>query len=404
MKDLLILTRDHRALIILLVMPLVFIAILGASTGQLITMQNESALLRIVLANPHGDELLARIADVLGGRDGIDLKIVNGVEAAYGMVDEGARVAAVTAGDAFHARADALGVADLLAAEDGLLDQGLDAIDLHVYSRPTRPVARTIVEQLTFASALRVLAPEIVARDPLVRAYVASKTAGRHESSPASEGDNAPESPASATGNPGSIVYQIIVPGYTVMFTFFLINIMARSFIGERQQGTLLRLHASPVGTGQLLVGKALPFLLVSFAQGVALFLFGKLLFGMSWGNLPWMLAPVIVCTSLAATGLGLLTAVLVKTDAQVTAYATLLVITLAGVSGCFMPREWLPELLRKVSLVTPHAWALIAYDQILVSALPNVSTILICCAVLVAFGVSLFAAASLRYRSQSAG
>src|SRR5688572_10810215 len=32
-----------------------------------------------------------------------------------------------------------------------------------------------------------------------------------------------------------SIVYESLVPSYTVMFVFFLVNIMARSFIAERE-------------------------------------------------------------------------------------------------------------------------------------------------------------------------
>ena len=44
----------------------------------------------------------------------------------------------------------------------------------------------------------------------------------------------------------------------------------------------------------------------------------GKLLFGMSWGNAPWLLLPVIVCTSMAATALGLLVATILLFPAWV--------------------------------------------------------------------------------------
>ena len=87
-----------------------------------------------------------------------------------------------------------------------------------------------------------------------------------------------------------------------------------------------------------MLIGKTAPFLLVSVAQGVLLFASGKLLFGMSWGTMPWLLPVVITCTSLAATALGLVTATLVQSDAQVSAYANTVVIVLGGISGCFMP------------------------------------------------------------------
>src|SRR5262245_19063036 len=86
----------------------------------------------------------------------------------------------------------------------------------------------------------------------------------------------------------------------------------------------------------------------------------------MSLGFHPWMLAPVMFTTSLAATALGLMVATAVRTDSQVSAYANFLVLTMAGISGCLMPRSWQPELMQQVGLITPHAWALVAYDQIL--------------------------------------
>jgi len=103
------------------------------------------------------------------------------------------------------------------------------------------------------------------------------------------------------------------------------------------------------------------------------------------------MLMPVIAATSLAATTLGLLTATLVRTDTQVSAYANLVVVSLAGLSGCFMPRGWLPEPMQQISLLTPHAWSLIAYDQLLTTSSPNVALVMRCCAMLLLFSIAFF-------------
>lgn len=74
---------------------------------------------------------------------------------------------------------------------------------------------------------------------------------------------------------------QWVVPGFTVMFAFFLINVMARSFMIERDQGTLRRLLLAPVRTLPLLLGKTIPFYLTSVLQCTLLFFCGRLLFGM---------------------------------------------------------------------------------------------------------------------------
>ena len=129
---------------------------------------------------------------------------------------------------------------------------------------------------------------------------------------------------------------------------------------------------------------------MISLAQSTALFLFGRLLFGMSWGSQPWLLIPIVACTSLSATGMGLLIATLVRTDSQVSAYANFLVITLAGISGCFMPRDWLPEVMQNVSLGTPHAWSLIAYHEALTSSAPDLASVAEACGVLTLFAAVL--------------
>ena len=62
-------------------------------------------------------------------------------------------------------------------------------------------------------------------------------------------------------------------------------------------------------------------------------------------------------------------------------------------------PRDWLPEVMRDFSLVTPHAWALIAYDQILsIQQSPDVGIVLQCCAALVGFSVLFFAIGTVRF------
>jgi ABC-2 type transport system permease protein len=254
-------------------------------------------------------------------------------------------------------------------------------------------VIKAIVEQLVFGEAVRVVLPEVARRDPLIRNYLTNRTQPKPD---APVNDH----PAEAPANYGNVVYQVLVPSYAVLFAFFLINIMARSFISERQSGTLQRIGLAPVGAASVVLGKTVPFLLVSIAQGLLLLLFGKLIFGMSWGSMPWMLLPVVICTSLAATALGLLTAVLVRTDAQVSAYANLLVIGLGGISGCFMPRQWLPELMRQVSLATPHAWSLIAYDQLLTADQPDLPRVWRSCGALVVFAAVFLAVGWHRFRT----
>ncbi len=193
----------------------------------------------------------------------------------------------------------------------------------------------------------------------------------------------------------GAIRYQVLVPSYTVMFAFFLVLTVGWLFVSERRQGTLKRLRAAPVTRTQILLGKLLPCLLLSLAQGLFLLGAGRLVFGMSWGAQPLWLLPVVLTTSLAAMGLAVLIAAAARTETQVAIYGTLVVLVLAGLSGALMgDPSLMPEGMQHIRRFTPHAWALDAYRQLLIAPDPNLEIVTRACAVLAAFGVGALALA----------
>jgi hypothetical protein len=208
---------------------------------------------------------------------------------------------------------------------------------------------------------------------------------------PETKTGNEAEYTSEATGlGRGTKRYQVLVPSYTVTFAFFLVLTVGWLFVAERRHGTLVRLRAAPIGRGTILLGKLIPCLVISLAQGFFLLACGKVVFGMSWGPQPWLLVPIVASTSFAAVGLALLVGGWARTETQVSVYGTLLVLVLAGLSGSMMPRDLMPERMREVSRVTPHAWALDAYEQLLNPAgiAPEVDVVWAACGVLTAFGL----------------
>jgi len=391
---------------VLVLLPLAFIAILGLSTGRLLGWKAENQILKMAVAVERDSELAQRVISSLDRRDSLRVIRVASAEQARRLVNAREVNAALIVGPEFETRVEALKLRDIIDADRGPLAKGTQALDMSVEARTSAFGIRSITEQLVLAATLQVVAPHIARKNKIVNRLLSrsrSEEGSDQEATTATvaagpNGDRPTSGEAqAAASNP---VYETLVPGFTVMFAFFLVNIMARSFLSERETGTLQRLSMAPVTRNGLLLGKTIPFLIISLVQSVLLFLFGKLLFGMSWGVSPWLLLPILFCTSVAATGLGLLVATTVRTDSQVSAYANFLVITMAGISGCFMPRDWLPELMQNVSLATPHAWSLIAYDQALTVDAPNTATIAQCCGMLLGFGAVFFGLGSWRFRT----
>ncbi len=396
-KDLRLILKDRGALYTLLALPVVFIAILGVSTGQLITTHEASKLLKVGVVNENGQPISESIFSSLSSIGGIKAFEISDRDEARLRLQDGRSSVVVIIGKDFDTKIDELNLRDIFNTEHGKLSQGLAAIDIHVQSGVEFVGVTELVEYVVQSAVLRVVAPQVARRSVLLRRTIDRMMEDEEDPSD-SQSVKLPSAEKPVQAGP-SIIYQTLVPSFMVMFAFFLINIMASSFINERKLGTLKRLQTSPIGPVQLLWGKTLPFLFVSILQSLILFASGKLMFGMSWGVHPLMLLPVIVMTSISATGLGLLLATVVRTESQVTSYATFLVIVLAGISGCYMPRAWLPMVMQNASLGTPHAWALIAYQELLTHEHPQMGVVIQCCAMLGVFGIVSFVIGCVRFK-----
>ncbi len=162
-------------------------------------------------------------------------------------------------------------------------------------------------------------------------------------------------------------VFQQNVPGYTIYGIFWIVSLLAVSVLREKQEGTFRRLLVAPMGRMVMLGGKLMPYYLINIVQIVIMLGVSSLLFKMSLGHSPAGLVVVSLAAAAAATGLGVLVAALGRTEAQIGGLTVLLLLTLSALGGCFVPRFTMPEWLQTVGLITPHAWALDAYQDLLV-------------------------------------
>jgi ABC-2 type transport system permease protein len=397
-KDLRLLFRDLRAFALLLFLPMGFITVIGMSTGQFLTGGEESRQSRVAVVDLDQSEISASAIRNLKEHEELVVELYPSRETARIALQKGDVAALIVLGDQMEEIVDELNMHDILGGESGGLAGGLDSLDVTL-DVGDKVADAGLLRYFLFGELYRTVFPVVARRNPVLRTYLPKEDeAGTETDPPPAETVDAVAATTTAPekSNP---VYRFLVPGFTVMFVFFLINIMARSFIAERDAGTLRRLQLAPLPPVAILVGKTLPFYLTSVLQTSILFLTGRLLFQMPWGPEPIYLVPVILCTSSAATALGLLLATLVRTDQQVSSYGTSLVLILGGLSGCFIPRAWLPEMMKTISLGTPHAWALRAFDGVLTSSSVDPALIFDCCAVLLGFAVAFFAVGWWRFR-----
>lgn len=162
-------------------------------------------------------------------------------------------------------------------------------------------------------------------------------------------------------------VYQQNVPGYTVYGIFWIVNLLAVSVLREKREGTFRRLLVAPVSRMVMLIGKWIPYYVINIVQIVIMLGVSSVLFNMSLGHSAAGLVIVSLAAAATATGLGVLVATLARTEAQISGLTVLLLLTLSVLGGCFIPRFIMPEWLQTLGQITPHAWALDAYQDLLV-------------------------------------
>ena len=148
-----------------------------------------------------------------------------------------------------------------------------------------------------------------------------------------------------------------VVPGYTVMFVFFVIISMTRRFISDKDTGMTARLSSTSMRPLSYLVGMWIPYLLVVIFQCAVLLSFGHFVYGLELGDI---LSVIIIILALAfcVTGLGLALSVFAKSENQGIAFTQLIAMGGAVIGGLWFPTEMMPKFMQTIGHFTPQYWA----------------------------------------------
>ncbi len=201
--------------------------------------------------------------------------------------------------------------------------------------------------------------------------------------------------PYEQTGNarrPSLLDY--LVPGYSLMFVYFLIPSLALTVIEERQTGTLRRLLVAPLARSQILLGKLLPYFLIAIGQFIFVLVASRLLFGIDLGSSTAALAIIIVTSALAMAGLGILIATFARSEGQADGLATIIVLAMAVISGAMFPNIAIPGL----QAITPHYWSMQGFLNVTLHG-QGVSGVLGPAGILLTMAALFFTVGAVRFR-----
>lgn len=144
------------------------------------------------------------------------------------------------------------------------------------------------------------------------------------------------------------------------MLTWVFIPLVGLSamFAYERQKGTLRRLLSTPTRKTTYLLGTILGQVLTALVQLAVLILFSTLVMKVNWGDLP-ALAMVLVAFTLCASTLGTMVGTIVKSEGQANGLSIMIGMVMAMMGGCWYPIELFPQVVRTAAKALPTTWAM---------------------------------------------
>ncbi|MFP4692006.1 MAG: ABC transporter permease [Bacteroidales bacterium] len=180
-----------------------------------------------------------------------------------------------------------------------------------------------------------------------------------------------PESKVSFLFNPGLKPEVVPIPGVVMIILILISAIMLSLSINrEKEQGTNRLLMLTPAGMGDVIAGKAIPYLVISLMHIFSIWLLSSWLFGIQVSGthgMFFLLCMVFIFNSMA---LGLLIAAWVRTEQELLICCWFfLFIPNVFYSGFIFPVSTMSELIRPLAALSPGASFIDAYRGIVFRA-----------------------------------
>jgi ABC-2 type transport system permease protein len=153
---------------------------------------------------------------------------------------------------------------------------------------------------------------------------------------------------------------QYMIPGIiAVLVTIVSMMLSSINLVREKEIGTLEQLMVSPLKRYQLLMGKILPFLILTFVEVAIVLFFGQLIFSVQVKGSYFLLAALAFLYLFTTLGLGIFISTVTSTQQQAMFVSWFFMVFMIMVSGFFIPIENMPKAMQKLTYLSPMRYFL---------------------------------------------
>lgn len=172
--------------------------------------------------------------------------------------------------------------------------------------------------------------------------------------------------------NPNQLTRWNFLPGLIVMISFVQVILLAgMSIAKEREEGTFDQLLVTPLSPPEILIGKAMPSMIVGLFQSTAVFLLAVFWFEVPFAGSLFSLYLVLIAFTLSATGIGLSISSISHNMQQVLVYVLVFLIPMVLLSGIATPVDNMPQVLQWITYIDPMRFAVDAVKRVYLGGTP---------------------------------
>jgi ABC-2 type transport system permease protein len=364
--------RDRMGLFFIVVLPMILVIVLGMTYGGM-------SAARVGVADEDGSPLASALIGDLRTTE-VPLEVRR-----YGT--------AADLRDAVERGFVEIGLAVPAGYEAAIRSGGQAQVEVVAQPQSYASAVRTAVDGAIARQAALVEAARFATTASRV-SFDTALAAARGRQAAVAGVDVALEQVGETGSNPNG--FAVGAESQVILFMFLTSLTGAAVLVTTRQLGVTRREFSTPTGVGTIIAGETLGRFAFAIFQGGFIVVATAVLFGVDWID-PLATGAIIVAFALVASGAGMLVATLVANENQLSALGPALGMIFGLLGGTMVPIEVFPDVMRTLSHVTPHAWAMEAFHRLLlhggglVDVLPEVAVLLGFAAVLLTFAVSRF-------------
>jgi ABC-type multidrug transport system permease subunit len=156
-------------------------------------------------------------------------------------------------------------------------------------------------------------------------------------------------------------------PGMMLQFSIAGLLTCAQVIVTERKSRTLQRILTTNTRRIHILLGHYLAIFLLIFIQFTLLITFGQVILKVDYLRAPEATFLVVFSAALCIAALGLLIGVVARSEEQAVTFSLIPMFVFSGLGGAWVPLEVTGETFARIGHVSPVAWAMDGFKNVVI-------------------------------------